>query len=376
MTRLALLLAILAAVLSGCGVSYDGPTQKGSYHLRSGHYDEAIVALSEGIAQDPRDVEAHLNRGKAYQYRGAQGDLDRAIDDFTEVIRLAPNDPDAYSNRSMAYRDRKQEGDAERSQEDDTMMRKLDPRYQELENQLSETRRPVTIRAIPAPEEASEPASNSATKDSANDSTKKESSLDDVFEGRARSNLDDYVRRKAEEKKGNDEREAAASTTKPRARDDDNRLREMQLQRVRNKAEQAAQSAPRLSEPDAAGIREGSADPSERATRRALPRPGEIGSQATGRDRFTGRSAQPTIPQSPWQQSPWQRSAGPVSGLPDQSPYRSGYQSPFPQRAPRPTGQVDNGLPTVPNATQPRQLSPSQLPPPARPAGADPDDFR
>jgi tetratricopeptide (TPR) repeat protein len=58
---------------------------------------QALVSLDTALQQNPRDLDAYLQRGRLY------AKLDRsvlAIADYTEVIRLAPNNAVAYNDRA------------------------------------------------------------------------------------------------------------------------------------------------------------------------------------------------------------------------------------------------------------------------------------
>ncbi|MEX2112002.1 MAG: tetratricopeptide repeat protein [Pirellulales bacterium] len=132
MIRRAWSLFFLLALVSGCGLSSSStPTEQGEVLLRSGDYDQAIVTLTEAIDIAPRDSQAHLFRGRAYQCRNGAGDLAAAINDFTTAIELDPKNYEAYYSRSIAFRDRgaltASEEDASKSLADHAMARKLDP---------------------------------------------------------------------------------------------------------------------------------------------------------------------------------------------------------------------------------------------------------
>ena len=68
-----------------------------------GHDDEDpdIADLSAAIYVNPIDVQALINRGRAYTGRG---DFDEAIADFNLVISLDSSKVDAYVGRGNAYR--------------------------------------------------------------------------------------------------------------------------------------------------------------------------------------------------------------------------------------------------------------------------------
>jgi hypothetical protein len=101
--------------------------------VRSGSYTEAIDAFSQAIRLNPRDAEAYLYRGRAYQCRNQPGDLDAAIGDFSQAIRFNPDDSEAYYSRAIAYRDR---GAATHSKEDALYSQRDDRKARRLDSQL------------------------------------------------------------------------------------------------------------------------------------------------------------------------------------------------------------------------------------------------
>ena len=77
---------------------------------RVGDWDRTIDDCTEAIRHDPKDNNAYLRRGVAYERKG---DCDKAIDDCTEAIRLDPQSALAHYNRGWAYARRGEWGKAE-----------------------------------------------------------------------------------------------------------------------------------------------------------------------------------------------------------------------------------------------------------------------
>ncbi len=78
---------------------------QGTQLLDAGKNEEAIVALTKAIEQDPNSTSAYFKRGIAY---ARKKEHDKAIDDFTKAIKLKPDDAGAYCNRSLAYDEKKE----------------------------------------------------------------------------------------------------------------------------------------------------------------------------------------------------------------------------------------------------------------------------
>ncbi|MBI3838008.1 MAG: tetratricopeptide repeat protein [Planctomycetia bacterium] len=136
-------------LLAGCGESTPStPADQGLVHLRKGRYEQAIAACDEAIRRDPRDANAYLVRGRAYQFRDDKGDADRAIADFSESIRIAPEQTEAYYSRAIAYRD---QGDADKSLADETRARQLDARIEQTYSHMPETASPLPVASSQSP---------------------------------------------------------------------------------------------------------------------------------------------------------------------------------------------------------------------------------
>jgi hypothetical protein len=159
MARRALLLAALAAVVSGCGqADYASLAERGLKELRSGNYDEAIATCTEAIGQNPQDPEAYLYRAKAYHFRNAMGDSSRALADLGQTIRLAPESADGYYTRALVYRDL---GKKDLELADDAKARELDGQLQSIYRQLPEE--PLPSGAPPPATASAEPAAAQPT---------------------------------------------------------------------------------------------------------------------------------------------------------------------------------------------------------------------
>ena len=129
--------------------------QHGNILMMFGQLDMAIEAYSHVIEINPRDVDAYINRGTAYQDKnnfdlaiqdfttatqlkpdyaivyynfgviyGKKGEFDKAIDNYNKAIELNPNYVVAYSNRGNAYANK---GDAENAMQDYNKAIKLNP---------------------------------------------------------------------------------------------------------------------------------------------------------------------------------------------------------------------------------------------------------
>lgn len=103
-------------------------------HARLNAFDQAVADFTEAIGLEPRDVEAHANRGLVYSQMGehelaiadynealalnprdvvvlynrgnahfTRGELEQAIKDYTEVIRQDPDHAWAFGNRGRAF---------------------------------------------------------------------------------------------------------------------------------------------------------------------------------------------------------------------------------------------------------------------------------
>ncbi|MGA2259095.1 MAG: tetratricopeptide repeat protein, partial [Thermoguttaceae bacterium] len=73
--------------------------QRGLDAYRQGRNDEAVTALSEAIALDPRNAGIHVDRGNVWYVKQ---EYERAITDFSEAIHLDPSCATAYCNRALA----------------------------------------------------------------------------------------------------------------------------------------------------------------------------------------------------------------------------------------------------------------------------------
>src|SRR4051794_27400865 len=73
---------------------------EGDKKLRNNDIVGAIETFSQGIKEEPRDVQNYFGRAKAYRLKG---DLNEAIADLTHVIRIQPNNNVAYYGRAQIY---------------------------------------------------------------------------------------------------------------------------------------------------------------------------------------------------------------------------------------------------------------------------------
>ena len=82
----------------------DAISLQGEFDIRSpGRLEDIARAISDAtrtIELDPKSVNAYLNRGSAYTYRG---DVERAIADYTRILEIDAKHVFAYVDRSNAY---------------------------------------------------------------------------------------------------------------------------------------------------------------------------------------------------------------------------------------------------------------------------------
>ncbi|MGO9110451.1 MAG: tetratricopeptide repeat protein [Thermoguttaceae bacterium] len=74
--------------------------QRGLDAYRAGRNDEALSALNDAIARDPRNASIHVDRGNVWY---VQREYEPAIADFSEAVLLDPGCAAAYSNRAFAW---------------------------------------------------------------------------------------------------------------------------------------------------------------------------------------------------------------------------------------------------------------------------------
>jgi tetratricopeptide (TPR) repeat protein len=115
--------ALLASLFAVASAAADG---RDTCNLAKG--DDAIVACSLWITQDPKYAVAYQNRGKAYI---SKGDYDHAIADFNQAIRLDPHSVNAYDRRGWAYYSK---GDYDRAIADFDQAINIDPQYDPTHN--------------------------------------------------------------------------------------------------------------------------------------------------------------------------------------------------------------------------------------------------
>jgi hypothetical protein len=155
------------ALAAGCGLDHPPtPIEQGMSLMRSGSYAEAIDSFSEAIRLNPRDAQAYLFRGRAYQCRNQAGDLDTAIDDFASAIRFNPEDSEAYYSLAIAYRDR---GVATKSKVDREKARFYDEKARRLDSQLGPEVEGQAEADLPLPPIAPLPFATTSTATSQDD---------------------------------------------------------------------------------------------------------------------------------------------------------------------------------------------------------------
>ena len=119
--------------------------QRGFYALQD-DLDAAIEHYNMAIELSPYHVEAHVDRGLLYRFKGdearadedeahAIGYYDLAIEDFNKVIQLNPNHAMAYTHRGVAYR---KKGEFDRAIADSNQAIRLDPDNPQAYNTLDE----------------------------------------------------------------------------------------------------------------------------------------------------------------------------------------------------------------------------------------------
>jgi tetratricopeptide (TPR) repeat protein len=86
------------ALTAGCATA-SSPLERGLAHHQDGNYSFAAAEFDEAVRQDPRLVDAYVNRAVA---RARLGRLNAAIDDYNRAIQLDSDDPLIYFNRGNA----------------------------------------------------------------------------------------------------------------------------------------------------------------------------------------------------------------------------------------------------------------------------------
>jgi tetratricopeptide (TPR) repeat protein len=79
---------------------------QGNAYYKVGDYEGAIDNYNQALKLNPKDAQAHLNRGNALsEVAQHSGDPDRtyhqAIEDFNRTLQLKPNQAEAYLSRGM-----------------------------------------------------------------------------------------------------------------------------------------------------------------------------------------------------------------------------------------------------------------------------------
>ncbi|XOV95245.1 MAG: tetratricopeptide repeat protein [Bacteroidota bacterium] len=86
--------------LVGCSA---GESHKADQLFNQGKYDEAIVAYSHFMEENPRDVSALYNRGRAYE---ELSNFEKAEEDFKKVIKLDEKNVNANLSLAKLYYER------------------------------------------------------------------------------------------------------------------------------------------------------------------------------------------------------------------------------------------------------------------------------
>jgi tetratricopeptide (TPR) repeat protein len=125
---------------TGCGDSKTQLASKayedGLKHCQQGDYQEGIDAFTKAIEYDPKDYEAYINRGSAYDMLNQ---YDKALADYSVVISsLAPNDKrlaEVYYNRGYMYQRR---GERTKAIADYKQALRLNPKLPDAREHLGE----------------------------------------------------------------------------------------------------------------------------------------------------------------------------------------------------------------------------------------------
>lgn len=339
MSRRAVCWAVALVLVAGCGESTPpSPRQL----VGMGRFDEAIEAGTQSLRANPRDAEAYLYRGRAYHCRNADGDLARAVADFTASIDLAPKESEAYYSRALAYRD---QGLADKSAADVRLARQFDPRLQEIYAEL-----PSAALFSTAEKEGT-----SATAD-------EKSNAEDASESEPENGTRTQAERREAQKKA-----VSSATTQAIAPFDVKptvgaKTKQQILESVRKQEQAQALTWEDEFLSDEELLNEQQVAPPGKTGTPSHPRSGQR--SRVDADRITDGPSSPFRPRLPS-----------MSGPGVQTPAQRPVQSPFPQRAPRPTGFVDEPLGTGRAPGRTLYDNPYSVPT-VRPPGAYHDDFR
>ncbi|MCL2043319.1 MAG: tetratricopeptide repeat protein [Treponema sp.] len=96
-------------------------------YSRKGDSDRAIADLSQVIRLDPNNIDAHIERGLAYELTNNMDNRDRAIADFTQALRLDPDNGLVYYFRGSSYLWRRRHGDLDNAIADFTQAIQIIP---------------------------------------------------------------------------------------------------------------------------------------------------------------------------------------------------------------------------------------------------------
>jgi tetratricopeptide (TPR) repeat protein len=335
----------LVALAAGCALDHPPtPVEQGMSLMRSGSYPEAIDSFSEAIRLNPRDAQAYLFRGRAYQCRNQPGDLDTAIDDFASAIRFNPQDSEAYYSLAIAYRDR---GVATKSKADGDKARFYDEKARRLDSQLGPEVEGLAESDLPPPPVLPFATTSTTTDDAELTEAQPDKPIDskEANASETPESADDALRR-AESKAAEIEndldittrRRGSSATGSARTRPAPSKeagAAATGAARASRRAERYQQTNPPQDEPELTRPRAADALPPmieqpdgiRPITEYDVPRKTDVGGRAS---RYSSRSPYGAGAAEPSPQVP-----GTESAIVPQAPRN---RSPFPQRQPNPTG--------------------------------------
>lgn len=95
------LMIVISTGMMGCSAQEKAPWEQATEHFKMGEWEAAIKICDQLIAEDAKNSDVWLLRGRCYL--GKQM-LEIAVRDYAEAIRLQPEDPEAYYHRAIAYK--------------------------------------------------------------------------------------------------------------------------------------------------------------------------------------------------------------------------------------------------------------------------------
>ncbi len=84
----------------------------GSALLVSGKYDQAQAELDTALTEDPSDINARFDMGKALAYSGKPDDRPRAMQELNRVLKFSVNKSRAYTEAGRIWLKEKERGNA------------------------------------------------------------------------------------------------------------------------------------------------------------------------------------------------------------------------------------------------------------------------